>query len=455
MKWEDFRKWFNRDFWRAFRTKSIPIPIPATEPDREELLRQVFDSIQKAEYFPGTPQIEILMNKGHGVVRTVPVLRIEDYCVYYFCIKELEDVLCVDRPPNTFGGWALGGKFRSQEAIEIEAEATIYGRYSFDPKAWIQVFGEFNSLLFAQMDQGAHPYVLQFDLANFYDCVRLDILERWIREESPASAGWIITLLFFLLNQWNRKNTGLHPQVVGLPQDALADCSRILANFYLQRYDAFAARAVAKSGGVYFRYADDQMIFLQEQDAAERVMLLLSRSLDRAGLRVNQKKVFVWAIEDLERHRCRSIQSIFSAKGDNQHPEKVRLFVDAFLSMDSVALRETWNGGMPLLNRLLWAKLESLPQRLFDRVVALYLSDDYLLRATADKLERLAVLNRYRKAPANFEGKLMKLGDSAVHNAFHYEVLAYAKRVKLPRVAKLFRKRIKSLRTQAEGFVIE
>src|SRR5450759_918267 len=97
-----------------------------------------------------------------------------------------------------------------------------------------RAFGEFNSLLFSQLDQGNYSHVLQFDLSNFYDSVRLDMLERWIREEADSDKGWVITLLFYLLNQWNRRNTGLHPQAVGLPQDALADCSRILANYYLQ-----------------------------------------------------------------------------------------------------------------------------------------------------------------------------------------------------------------------------
>src|SRR5205085_10697784 len=129
-------------------------------------------------------------------------------------------------------------------------------------------------------DTGEYIHVLQFDLTNFYDCVRLDILERWIREESKAPKGWVIALLFFFLNQWNRKNTGLVPQAVGIPQDALADCSRILANFYLRRYDKFASELCAKVDGIYFRYADDQMILLKSRVHAERLMLLLTRNLD-------------------------------------------------------------------------------------------------------------------------------------------------------------------------------
>jgi hypothetical protein len=255
---KDFRRWFNRSFWRAFQNPSFPIKTPQTPCEKDALVDAVYAVIASAGYSPSIPETEIVMNKGFGVTRTVPVFCIEDYCVYHFCIKELEDVLCGNRTDNTFGGWTLGGKLRAQEADEIECESSEYGRYGFNPEAWKQAFGQFNSLLFAQLDQDAYSHVLQFDLSNFYDAVRLDMLERWIREEADASKGWIISLLFYFLNNWNRRNTGLHPQAVGLPQDALADCSRILSNYYLQRYDKFAANVCAKSGALYFRYADDR-----------------------------------------------------------------------------------------------------------------------------------------------------------------------------------------------------
>ena len=247
MNWEQFNKWFNGDFWRAFRNRTFPIHVPG-KIDREPTVRRVYESIISARYAASIPEAEIVMNKGHGVARTIPVFCIEDYIVFYFCIKELEDVLCGNRTENTFGGWTLGGRMRKLEDDDVAFDSGFSSaRYSFNPRAWTAAFGEFNSLLFAQLDTGEYTHVFQFDLSNFYDCVRLDILERWIREESTASKGWVIALLFFFLNQWNRKNTGLHPQAVGIPQDALADCSRILANFYLQKYDKFAAN-VCKAG---------------------------------------------------------------------------------------------------------------------------------------------------------------------------------------------------------------
>jgi len=446
MKWEDFNRWFNSDFWKAFKKRTFPIAVPETDSDRQSMVRKVYDAVDSARYAASIPEAEIVMNKGHGVARTIPVFCIEDYIVFYFCIKELEEVLCGNRTEHTFGGWSLGGKMRKLEDIDVAFDIGFSSaRYSFNPRAWMAAFGEFNSLLFAQLDTGTYSHVLQFDLSNFYDCVRLDILERWIREESDAPKGWIIALLFYFLNQWNRKNTGLHPQAVGIPQDALADCSRILANFYLQKYDKFASQICAKADAVYFRYADDQMILLRSPAQADRVMLLLTRHLDRFGLRVNQKKVDLWTTKQLQTFRCRSVQSIFAKKGDNQDKSLVRKFTDAYLAIAEKKLKDTWNGGLPLLNRLLWAKIETLPRQLFEKLLVRYTSKDYLMRADFEKLVRIADLNGKRKRPINFIKRLTEIGNESDHNGFHFEVLSFARNTKNRALATLFRKRLKAI----------
>ena len=448
----NFYRWFNRDFWRAFSNKRLPIEIPKTKKDKDKLIKKVCSLVLSGRYAANIPETELINNKGYGVARTIPVFCMEDYCVYYFCIKELEDVLCVDRTPNTFGGWSLGGKFRQKEKneIEIECENTDYGRYSFNPQAWTQAFGEFNSLLFSQLDQGLYSHVLQFDLSNFYDSVRLDALERWIREESDSEKGWIITLLFYFLNHWNRRNTGLHPQTVGLPQDALADCSRILANYYLQKYDKFTAGVCEKVEALYFRYADDQMILLNCPDKIDGLLLLLTRQLDRYGLRVNQKKVHIWETEELKKHRCRDIQAIFSQQNDNKDEILVRQFVDAYLKIPENDLNKTWNSGTPLLNRLLWAKLESLPSDLFEIIAIRLTSEKFICMSDHKKLKRIHELNDKRAQPINFSTHLKQLGEKSVHNAYHHEALAFAILTKNHNLQMYLETRLNSLKQQMD-----
>lgn len=450
---QDFSKWFNRNFWRGFSRTIIAIDVPSFQKERDSIVESVFKDIKSARYSPNLPEAEIVINKGNGVARTVPVFSVRDYCVFYFCIKELEGVLCGNRTKNTFGGWTLGGQLRVKENDEIENEATNYGRYSFNPQAWTHAFGEFNSLLFSQLD--GYSYVLQLDLANFYDCIRLDILERWIREQSPAEKGWIITLLFYFLNNWNRRNTGLHPQAVGLPQDALADCSRILANFYLQKYDSFAENVCEQAGGLYFRYADDQMVLLNSLGKADNILLLLTRILDRYGLRINQKKVKKWKSDDLTEHRCRRIQSLFADKNDNKDPEIVLKFVQEYLRIPKRRLRATWNCGLPLLNRLLWANIEALPRDLFEALVNRMVCKDFLIQATTSKLLRIEKLNSLLVKPFGIDRKIKMIASKSVHNAFHYEAIGYARKLKKRTLEKYLLERLAKVAKLMSANVIE
>jgi Reverse transcriptase (RNA-dependent DNA polymerase) len=450
MKKEDFKRYFNRDFWRAFKNKAFPIEIPNSTAEKDKIVEEVYSLISSSRYAASIPEFELIMNKGNGVARTVPVFCIKDYCVYYFCIKELEDVLCYNRVSNTFGGWTLGGQFRKQEHDEIECEITDHGRYSFNPQAWNKAFGEFNSLLFSQLDQKIYSHILQLDLSNFYDSIRLDMLERWIREQASSEKGWIITLLFYLLNNWNRRNTGLHPQAVGLPQDALADCSRILANYYLHKYDKFAEKVCSDAGALYFRYADDQMILLNDLRKIDGLLLLLSRNLDRYGLRINQKKVDIWTVDELKTHRFRNIQAIFSETGDNKKPSLVKNFTSDYLQIPKEELDKSWNKGTPLLNRLLWANLESLPSHQFDEILDRLTSDKFILLADHKKLERIYKLNSKRKNHVDFIDLLKELGEKSVHNSFHYEALAFAVSIKNADLKSFFELRIKSLQVQMD-----
>ena len=124
-------------------------------------------------------------------------------------------------------------------------------------------------------------------------------------------------------------------------------------------------------------------------DPIDPLMLHLTRNLDRHGLRMNQKKVEIWPVRDLQKHRCRSIHEFFAKKGDNQDPMLVRMFVDAYLKISEKKLAEIWKGGLPLLNRLLWAKIDSLPQKLFNILIPRFVSPESLLQAEKEKLVRV------------------------------------------------------------------
>ncbi len=73
------------------------------------------------------------MNKGHGVARTIPVFCIEDYIVYYFCIKELEDVISGNRTEHTFGRMVTRRDSAQKEDLDV-------GHGPADPSSGFPVF---------------------------------------------------------------------------------------------------------------------------------------------------------------------------------------------------------------------------------------------------------------------------------------------------------------------------
>lgn len=190
------------------------------------------------------------------------------------------------------------------------------------------------------------------------------------------------------------------------------------------------------------------MILLNDPAKVDSLLLLLTRHLDRYGLRVNQKKVDIWETAELQQHRCRSIQALFAKKGDNQNPALVRKFVDAYLSIPTKDIEQTWNRGLPLLNRLLWSDLESLPNNLFERITVRFTSEEYLLLSDHKKLEKINHLNSKRSRPIDFSKRLQKLGEKSVHNSFHHEALIFAISIKDNTLKTFFEYRLASLQQQ-------
>ncbi len=243
-----FKQYFNRDFWRAFQDKQSFFDIPRNKNDKDAFIDNLYTEIQERKYYPSVPKCYIDRDKGNGITRIVPVFTLKDYCVYYYCIKKIEDKIAYNRVENTFGGWTLGGLMRKSEDDEMEKRRKHFNRqedfiaelhgisvseYSFNPAAWARAYGDLNSKLYVIAKARNYKYVAELDIANYYDSIRLDILEMRIRELVNEEQADIVSLLFHFLNYWNRNTNLYNKQTVGIPQDAMGDCSRILANFYL------------------------------------------------------------------------------------------------------------------------------------------------------------------------------------------------------------------------------
>lgn len=434
----DFKKHFNSNFWKAFKEKVLFYGKEELSTEKKnEIVEKLYDDISKKNYYPSIPRHVLYKEKGHWVPRIIPVFEIRDYCLYYFCIKKLEGKIAWNRTRNTFWGWSLGWLIRDCENREItEQEALVHemedemmnqydvsvSEYSFNPQAWSKAYWDFNAKLKATIETNSYSHCVEFDIANFYDCINLNLLEIWIRELWDESESEAISLLFHFLWYWNRNNNFYNKNTVWLPQDALADCSRILANFYLQKYDQYISEK-CWDNFAYFRYADDQFIFWNSKEALEWIIFQASKCLNKYGLSINPKKITFWETAAL--FQSRSFELFDLVSGENINDENIKRFVSECVNLYKDNARENlkWKW-ISLLNKAILLDLNSV--QISDRLYLkwLFLDWEFLQQAKPYQLEKLyKLLSDEEKT--EFITNLHNFCRDYRYNQFHYSMLQF------------------------------
>lgn len=438
---EVFKSYFRSNFWRPFNR--LPVNIcDLSSSGKNLLVEEVYDLIKNRTYYPATPKCYLIKNKGSGVVRIVPIFQARDYIVYYYCVIALEPLIAINRVNNTFGGWSLAGiQHRTAEKAELDTkfqEADQFNTemndwlgvsvpsYSFNPFAWSKIYGEFQARLFEEVKFKEKRFYAEFDISNFYDSIRLDILERKIRKEFDKRFEDELNLLFHFLQYWNRNVNHYNQQAVGIPQEAMNDCSRILANFYLQEHDLALERECKAKNASYLRYCDDQYIFADSRQDLEYLIFKASKRLKALGLSLNQKKVRIDTVERLLTDRSFNTFNKLSEEGSKYNPKHVEAFVDDVIQIfTSNSLHEIKQRGIPLLNRALFCSIDKIPMNKRLRLMAEYTKDDYLLDADSDKFKRIHTLLTTQEDKNELIKSLDRLCLERFHNFFHYEVLKF------------------------------
>jgi hypothetical protein len=253
------------------------------------------DDIESKTYYPSKPDKVFFAEKTGKVARKLIQFSIRDFYLYYYLVKCLEDEISCNRVEGTYGGWSFGNKITKKEQQEQEGyednldELNTY----FSNIAWAKEYGDFNSKLISSLKEEdmLFSWVVEMDIANFYDNINLVILERNIRDIAEKGKSEVCDILFHFLNYWDRETIGYNRKAVGLPQEIIGDASRILANFYLQDYDAFISKKCEAYNAKYFRYCDDQVIIANKKEDNEELVYIASGYLSKLGLNINAKKV--------------------------------------------------------------------------------------------------------------------------------------------------------------------
>ena len=134
-----------------------------------------------------------------------------------------------------------------------------------------------------EMMNDGHDWIVDIDLAKFFDTVDHDklmtIFGRTIKE------GDVISIVRKFLVSGVMVDDEYEDSIIGMPQGG--NISPLLANIMLNELD----RELEARGLDFVRYADDCIIMVGSEQAAERVMKSITRFIEeKLGLKVNAAK---------------------------------------------------------------------------------------------------------------------------------------------------------------------
>ncbi len=437
-----FRGYFGNKsgkFWQTI-TKNSLIPLEKI-PAKDELLKKLYGEIISSSYRPRDPRAYIMVNKGSSITRTLPVFEPEDVCYYYYYTKKIEPFIDGNRVPGTFGGWSLGGVVRKAEELEKTYTASSMHQYempdgnivgvddseeysipaSFNPKAWAAEWQDYNKTLYTMSRGDVYDSVAELDIANFYDNINVDVLEEKLKV-SGVDPEDIEKLLYFLRNWGGYTNTAKTSHK-GIPQDEVADCSRLIANYYLQDFDTEMYLLCREYGAKYFRYADDQIVMARSQKDLQEIITKASLKILRHGLCFNHTKSKLMTKTEFEEHF--SFNWFIEQSGKTILDEKDFDREVVYYQDNMKILR---NRGISVFLRLLGLSSPHIGKDSIKFLREGVINTDFL---TSPKLKKWHLKRIFDLINDGERAKLFvdldMYSDTLLHNSYHYTLLGFYK----------------------------
>jgi hypothetical protein len=437
IKKEMFIEIFSKSSLRKQLTSGSKVPYSekVSKKKYNEEIEKLYESLCTSSYVNDLPREYIFQDKGNGISRIIPVFTLKDEALYYFLCKMLEDEIAENRVTGTFGGWRLDNKIKIKETDEIE-----YVYSSYNPALWVKEWKEFQKLSF-QNSQIGYKYIVTLDISNFYDNIRLDILnQKLLLAVNNKEKIEYINMLKYFLHYWNKKIDMYDPKNVGLPQNEFGDQSRLLANFYLQDYDMEVRRVCDERLSEYLRYSDDQVIFASTLDDVYYILYHISKNLNKIGLNINPSKVKIYDNRELfDIHNCFVIMDLLD---DKSNITNVNRAVDLYYTYKK---KEYDFKELTFIKRLINIGIAVIEPNNRKKLIKQLIDKEFLR-----KFNCLYISKLYKQLPKYYKKKLInnlnELVTETYLNSSHYEILAFFKEYKYKEEAEKVVKRIEKLK---------
>lgn len=294
MKLNDFKREIDDVFWMNITSKiKYKDVVNFNDINKDDFLDELVNNLELSNYSVSTP-IYYYFPKSKGILRRVKIYRLKDICVYYYCVKKLENKLVnkIKEISTAFGGFKFSkdNKSLNNKVLENFDEGeyeSIISRENYK-----QEWKDYTKMASEAYKKGFKKYI-HIDISHFYDDINLDILEGEVRNIIVEQKE-LIDLLFYFLRMSDNKDLGYSVATVGIPQEEIGEMSRVLANFYLANYDKSIVEYLDSIFGLgnylYFRYSDD-MWFCINEDLSNNIIQKASLLLNSIKLHVNTEKI--------------------------------------------------------------------------------------------------------------------------------------------------------------------
>ena len=302
---------------RQYQTKDR-IGLRVYSANLEPNLRSLSESLSQGTYIP-SPSEKIYAPKRPGTLRSFPLLTVADRVVYQAAVNIIAA--------------------RAKAQFEAIAEGSVFAHLLNAPedpfmiRRWDGPDGQYHRFLarFQQLWERGHRWLVQADIASYYDSIDHELLCTIIRDRWLDS-GQLTDLLGTCLRTWTPHEEGLNFSR-GLPQGY--EGSDFLATLFLLPTDELMIRK-----GSYLRYVDDVRILAPDRDTASRALVDLDVSLKRQALILQPSKTGVHLVENLSKEvdelaGALSMLDQVQRRGGDIDDEAEELFFKSWHSLDN------------------------------------------------------------------------------------------------------------------------
>lgn len=295
IKRNEYKDFFYKDFL-AFETYL------------QDNISELIYSIKEGIYTP-TKCYKYYMPKKKNLARPISMLSLIDQIVYQAIINVIADEV-YDKMYQYFNVNTFGNIFTKSES---DSEMFFY-------VGWKEQWKKFNDKQREFYNKG-YEYVVEFDIASFYDCIDHKILCEVLRSYEIEEE--LITLLASCLVQWSIAIDGRFKYLksVGIPQGPSA--SIFLSEAYLFAVDDIM-RQLRTINMKYFRYADDIRIMTKSKLDGEKAVVYLDLLSRDFSLIPQSEKIEILHIDNINKH-LNNVTTKFSKIANEQKRNLVLL----------------------------------------------------------------------------------------------------------------------------------